>query len=68
MSELMSLNKRKKKKTSESLSIHEMNFLDMNKIWPVLKQLFFFCNFLKDFLMWTTFKVFTKLVPMGLLF
>ena len=44
-----------------------MNFLDMNKIWPVLKQLFF-CNFLKDFLMWTTFKVFTKLVPMGLLF
>ena len=45
-----------------------MNSLDMNKIWPVLKQLFFFCNFLKDFLMWTAFKVFTKLVPMGLLF
>ena len=44
-----------------------MNFLDMNKIWPVLKQLFFFL-FFKDFLMCTTFKVFTELVPMVLLF
>ena len=44
-----------------------MNFLDINKIWPVLKQLFK-KNFFKDFLMWTTFKVFTELVPMVLLF
>ena len=43
-----------------------MNFLDMNKIWPVLKQLLKI--FFKDFLMWTTFKVFAELVPMVLLF
>ena len=28
----------------------------------------FFFKFFKDFLMWTTFKVFTELVPMMLLF